>query len=86
MSHRELSLPTALMQNVQTPSTTLILPAFSASAPFTPALAVVGYARVSTELQREKETIKTQVERYCVERGYRLVEMICDDGVSGLYL
>ncbi len=58
----------------------------STSAPFTPALAVVGYARVSTDLQREKETIKTQVdliERYCVERGCRLVEMISDDGVSG---
>ena len=52
----------------------------------TPALAVVGYARVSTDLQREKETIKTQVElieRLCVEKGYRLIEMICDDGVSG---
>lgn len=55
-------------------------------APFAPALAVVGYARVSTDLQRERETILTQtelIERYCVERGHRLVEMICDDGVSG---
>ena len=52
----------------------------------TPALAVVGYARVSTDLQREKETIKTQVElieRFCIEKGYKLLEMICDDGVSG---
>ena len=61
-------------------------PPLPAPPSHTPALAVVGYARVSTDLQREKETIKTQVElieRLCVEKGYRLVEMICDDGVSG---
>ena len=47
---------------------------------------VVGYARVSTDLQREKESIKTQlelIERYCEQNGLTLVETICDDGVSG---
>ncbi len=47
---------------------------------------VVGYARVSTDLQREKESICTQIE--CIEaecraRGWRLGEVYCDDGVSG---
>ncbi len=47
---------------------------------------VVGYARVSTDLQREKESIRTQIE--CIEaecraRGWRLGEVYCDDGVSG---
>ncbi len=80
MSHRDR--PFMQSPTVQ-PQPPLPLPT---SAPFTPALAVVGYARVSTDLQREKETIKTQVElieRYCVEKGHRLVEIICDDGVSG---
>ena len=74
------------MQNAHTPLRSPSTCPYSVSAPFTPSLAVVGYARVSTDLQREKETIKTQVElieRYCIEKGYRLVEMICDDGVSG---
>ena len=47
---------------------------------------VVGYARVSTDLQREKESIRTQVEcieRECLSRGWRLGEVYCDDGVSG---
>lgn len=86
-----MSRATDLMQNVPASqlspsSTTTSLPSSLVSAPFAPALAVVGYARVSTDLQREKESIKTQVdliERYCVERGYKLVETIQDDGVSG---
>jgi site-specific DNA recombinase len=47
---------------------------------------VAGYARVSTDLQREKETIRTQVElieKHCKELGYTLTEIYCDDGVSG---
>ena len=47
---------------------------------------VVGYARVSTDLQREKESIRTQIEcieRECLSRGWRLGEVYCDDGVSG---
>ena len=47
---------------------------------------VVGYARVSTDLQREKESIRTQVEcieRECLSRGWRLGEVYCDDGISG---
>ena len=53
--------------------------------PLTP-LRVVGYARVSTDQQREKETIRTQVdliEKFCVTNGYTLVETFSDDGVSG---
>ena len=44
------------------------------SAPFNPALAIVGYASISTDLQREKEKIKTQIElieRYCVVGSWR---------------
>jgi len=47
---------------------------------------VVGYARVSTELQREKQTIKTQEElicQFCEEQGYNLLRTYCEDGVSG---
>ena len=47
---------------------------------------VAGYARVSTDLQKEKETIKTQIElieRLCEAQGHTLVETFCDDGVSG---
>ena len=47
---------------------------------------VVGYARVSTDLQREKESIRTQIEcieAECRKRGWRLGEVYCDDGVSG---
>ena len=47
---------------------------------------VVGYARVSTDLQREKESIRTQIEcieAECRRRGWRLGEVYCDDGVSG---
>lgn len=78
---------TALMQNLQTPlcsspHTESQALHFPVSAPFTPALTVVGCARVRTDQQREKENIKTQVERCYVERGYKLIEMICDDGVS----
>ena len=45
-----------------------------------------GYARVSTDLQREKETIRTQVElieKFCKTQGHTLVETFSDDGVSG---
>jgi site-specific DNA recombinase len=47
---------------------------------------VCGYARVSTDLQREKETITTQVElieRFCREKGHTLTGIYSDDGVSG---
>ena len=47
---------------------------------------VVGYAWVSTDLQREKESIRTQIEcieAECRKRGWRLGEVYCDDGVSG---
>ncbi len=54
--------------------------------PTTAPLRVVGYARVSSDLQRERETILTQTElikSYCKDKGYTLVETYCDDGVSG---
>jgi DNA invertase Pin-like site-specific DNA recombinase len=47
---------------------------------------VAGYARVSTDLQRDKETIKTQQElirRFCDDKGFVLTELYCDDGVTG---
>ncbi len=53
--------------------------------PTTP-LRVCGYARVSTDLQREKETIRTQVElieKFCTSNGHTLVETFSDDGISG---
>lgn len=74
------------MHNANAHSPTPYSPHLSPSPPFTPALAVVGYAQVSTDLQREEETSKTQVElieRYCVEEGYRLVKMSNYDGMSG---
>ena len=49
-------------------------------------LRVSAYCRVSTDLQREKNSIQTQVEMiesYCKEKGYTLVETYCDDGISG---
>ena len=50
---------------------------------------MVGYARVSTDLQREKESIRTQIEcieTECLKRGWRLGQVYCDDGVSGTLL
>ncbi|RYG58692.1 recombinase family protein, partial [bacterium] len=49
-------------------------------------LRVAGYARVSTDLQRDKDTIATQkdlIEQYCASNGYQLTEIYADDGVSG---
>lgn len=47
---------------------------------------VSGYARVSTEKQRNEATIETQIERikrHCEEKGYELLRIYCDEGVSG---
>lgn len=47
---------------------------------------VVIYARVSTDEQRERESILTQltlVREYCVREGHDIVEEYLDDGVSG---
>src|SRR5215510_9292802 len=44
------------------------------------------YARVSSEEQREKQTIQTQIEagrQYCQQHGLSLVKLYQDDGVSG---
>src|SRR5215510_1357805 len=44
------------------------------------------YARVSTEEQREKQTIQTQLEaarQYCQQHGLSLAKIYQDDGVSG---
>jgi site-specific DNA recombinase len=49
-------------------------------------LRVAGYARVSTDLQRDKDTIATQkdlIEQFCTNNGYTLTEIYADDGVSG---
>ncbi len=65
-----------------TPSTS---PQTTAHADRVP-LRVCGYARVSTDLQREKNSIQTQVElieQFCQEKGHTLVGTYCDDGVSG---
>ena len=49
---------------------------------------VATYERVSSEDQRERETIKTQTEalerRLALEDGITLVERYADDGVSGM--
>lgn len=47
---------------------------------------VVGYARVSTDRQKNEATIETQVElikRHCERKGHELVHIYRDDGVSG---
>jgi hypothetical protein len=41
-------------------------------------LRVAGYARVSTDLQRDKDTIATQkdlIEQFCVSNGYTITEI-----------
>ncbi|PQV62590.1 Site-specific DNA recombinase [Abditibacterium utsteinense] len=56
------------------------------SAPPTTPLRAVSYCRVSSETQREKETVRTQIElneKFCAANGYTLVETYIDDGVSG---
>ncbi len=52
-------------------------------SPLVTPLRVCGYARVSTDLQREKETIRTQVElieKFCATNGHTLVETFSDKG------
>lgn len=47
---------------------------------------VVGYARVSTDRQKENATIKTQIDlikKYCEKHDFTLVDFYIDDGVSG---
>ncbi len=44
------------------------------------------YCRVSTEEQRERQSIETQIEhakQYCQREGYLIADFYCDDGVSG---
>ena len=41
---------------------------------------------MSTDLQRDKDTIATQkdlIEQFCASNGYTLTEIYADDGVSG---
>lgn len=47
---------------------------------------VAVYSRVSTEEQREKQSIETQIEyakQYCQREGYLIADFYCDNGVSG---
>ena len=81
-----MNTPTHNSTNIETNTTTTSIETnpLSQQNPLSPI--VVGYARVSTDLQREKESIRTQVEcieRECLSRGWRLGEVYCDDGVSG---
>lgn len=51
-----------------------------------PPLSLIGYARVSTENQREEGTIEIQneeIKAYCLANGIELVRVIEDEGVSG---
>ena len=80
-----VTLPTNIA-HISAPPTENSTLATDYQIPILGAPTVVGYARVSTDLQREKESIRTQIE--CIEaecraRGWRLGEVYCDDGVSG---
>lgn len=48
---------------------------------------VVGYKRVSTELQKEDgyslEYQQSEIEKYCRENGYKLLEIYSDEAKSG---
>ena len=49
-------------------------------------MALAIYARVSTEEQRERQSIRTQIEfgeRYCQLHSLASYRTYCDDGVSG---
>src|SRR5215471_11457116 len=49
-------------------------------------MAVAIYARVSTEEQRERQSIRTQVDfgqRYCELHGLSIYRIYCDEGISG---
>lgn len=49
-------------------------------------LRTASYCRVSSQIQVEKASVKTQIElneKFCIEKGYTLVETYVDDGVSG---
>lgn len=49
-------------------------------------LNLIGYCRVSTEIQKEEGTIDLQIkdiEKYAKQKNYNLVKMFCDNGVSG---
>jgi site-specific DNA recombinase len=46
------------------------------------------YTRVSTEEERERQTIATQrafAERYCQQHEIRIASVYADDGVSGRF-
>jgi len=49
---------------------------------------VIGYVRVSTEIQKEKDnSIRSQIKgikKYCDDYGYELVGIYKDEGISGL--
>ena len=49
---------------------------------------VIGYVRVSTEIQKDKDnSVRNQIEKiedYCKNGGYELVNVYRDEGVSGL--
>ncbi len=71
---------------VSTESRTETIPPAPPVAPLVTPLRAVSYCRVSSETQREKETVLTQIElneKFCIEKGYTLVETYVDDGVSG---
>ena len=49
-------------------------------------MAVAIYVRVSTEEQRERQSIRTQIEfaeRYCALRDLAVYRIYSDDGISG---
>ena len=49
---------------------------------------VIGYVRVSSEIQKEKDNSisnqKQSISDYCNRLGYELVEIFEDNGISGL--
>jgi site-specific DNA recombinase len=50
------------------------------------AMAVATYLRVSTDEQRERQSIATQreeIQRYCTDHGLTLADEYADDGISG---
>jgi len=50
---------------------------------------VVGYCRVSSDIQREQQTIRNQVSAiraFCKQQHYRLTTIHKDDGISGMKL
>jgi len=50
---------------------------------------VAGYCRVSSDSQKEQQTIKIQedsIKKFCQQNRYKLTKMYRDDGISGMKL